>query len=93
VIVKILLLGLSPQELVHTAAYSPGALIVVLVPVVLFDHFTCPEQSVAVRVTDSVPQISNLEAEIVGAVGVTPVPIVIGAETADVPQVLVQVAV
>ena len=57
-------------------------------------HFIVPDvHAPAVKVTFSVPHTGPVLPVIVGAVGVTPVPIVIGAEAADVPQVLVQVAV
>ena len=57
-------------------------------------HFIVPDvHALAVKVTFSVPHTGPVLPVIVGAVGVTPVPMVIAAEATDVPQALVQVAV
>ena len=62
-------------------------------PVAPVLHFTVPLQPVAVSFAVSFPQTVNLDAVIVGEVGVTPMRISIALEAELDPQVLLHVAV
>ena len=81
-----------PQLVVQVAVYVPAPTWITLTvwPV---DHVMAPAQPVAVSVAFSPSHTVALSALTDGAAGLSEVPIVTGAEAADVPQLVVQVAV
>jgi len=85
--------GLLPQSFTHVAVYVPAPTLIVLVVSEVL-HLIVPDvHALAVNVTFSVPHTGPVLPVIVGAVGVTPVPMVIAAEANEVPHAFVQVAV
>ena len=83
--------GELPHAFTQVAVYVPAPTVLGLA-VVPSLHSTVPVVQVAVSVAVSAPQRVVLLGTTVGAVGVLPVPIVIGSEATEVPQLLTQVA-
>ena len=85
--------GLLPQSFTHVAVYVPAPTLIVLVVSEVL-HLIVPDvHALADKVTFSVPHTGPVLPVIVGAVGVTPVPMVIAAEATEVPHAFVQVTV
>jgi len=84
--------GEVPQSFTQTAVYVPAPTCLGLAVMPSF-HLTVPLAQVAVSVAISVPQSTVLLGTTVGAAGASPVPITIGVEAGEVPQVLTQTAV
>jgi len=85
-IIRALLLPLSPQPFVHVAVYVPATLTEIVLVVAPVLHFTAPLQPDAVNIADSVPQRSTLLALITGDTGAEPVVITIGFDAPLSPQ-------
>lgn len=81
-----------PQAEAQTAVYVPAPTFM-LTPVAPLDQVTVPAQPLAVKVAVSVPHTKVLFARILGAAGVSEVPMVVATELAEVPHAVVHVTV
>jgi hypothetical protein len=84
---------LVPQLLLHVAVYVPDVVTMMLAPVAVLLHVTVPKQPLAVKVALAPLHKLLLVVVIDGAVGVLPVLITTGVESALSPQLLLHVAV
>ena len=84
--------GEVPQSVLQVAVYVPAPTWIEL-PVAPLLHTMVPLAQTAERVALSVPHIALVLVATLGATGVLPLPIVIGSDATEVPQLLTQVAV